>query len=70
MKNTRKTIKKKISNKYYYIVKSKYLDNDFIRKTMKKRKIWEEYDFNNPQTNKIDLIYLETNTTIIKNIGL
>tara|TARA_B100000242_G_C43007102_1_gene468095 strand:- start:161 stop:1375 length:1215 start_codon:yes stop_codon:yes gene_type:complete len=58
-KTQRKSSIKKTSKKYYYIVKSKYLDNDFVRKTMKKRKIWEEFNIKKPQQENPDFIHID-----------
>ena len=64
MRGSKKKTKKQ---KFYYLIKSKYLDDKFIKKTMKKRKVWEEYDLNNPQTEIIDFIHLGKTYSIDKN---
>lgn len=45
--------------KYYYIIKGEYLDNNFIKKVMDKRDIWEEFNIKNPQKKNPDYIHLD-----------
>ena len=44
---------------YYYIIKSKYLDPKFIKDTMGKRKIWEEFNIKKPQKINPDFIHID-----------
>ena len=55
-KNKTKT---KPKTKHYYLIKNKYIPDNTVKQMMKKRKMWEEYNLNNPQTNIIDFVFLD-----------
>ena len=59
-KNTKKNTKKPKTRKLLYIVKSKYLDNKWVKKTLKKHNPnWEEYNTRHPQKTHPDYIHVD-----------
>ena len=60
MKNKTRTKKILKTNKLFYIVKSKYLDNEWVKKTLKKHNSsWEEFSIKNPQKKNPDYIHVD-----------
>jgi hypothetical protein len=47
------------ADKNYYIVKSKYLDEQGVDKIMKKRKMWDKYNTSKPQQKNPDYIHVD-----------
>lgn len=58
---TKKNNLKQKTNKYYYLVKSIYINNQIINKAFNIRNNWEKYNVNNPQKRSPDFLYLDGN---------
>ena len=54
--------------KFFYIIRSKYLDKKKIKDTMKSRQIWEEFNISKPQKENPDFILVDQHHKIDKDL--
>jgi hypothetical protein len=59
-KSKKKTLKKNANKKYYYLVKSDYLESKKVKAIFDKRGIWESFNEKHPQQQNPDYIYVDT----------
>jgi len=67
-KTSKKTSKKIKLKKYYYLVKSDYLEPKKINAIFDKRGIWEQFDEKHPQQINPDYIYIDTSDVYDKSL--
>lgn len=65
--NSNYRTRKQKTNKYYYLVKSIYINNHIINNAFNIRTNWEKYNVNNPQKKSPDFLFLDGNHISNKN---